>query len=476
MAAADTLRQVARAKRCSECGARFGADAAFCPFDGSALEEATWSRTGDPRTSHLIDGRYELLEPIGEGGMGTVYRVRHTTLSRCFAMKVLRRDLADDEELAARFLREARATAAIKHPYVVSISDFGELREENVTTPWFVMELLEGETLASRIRGRGPLAPPIALRIGKRIAEALAAAHEANVVHRDLKPDNVFLVADDDLRIVDFGAAKIIGESKLTRPGIVFGTPYYMAPEQASGQPIDGRADIYALGIVLYEMVTGRVPFEGDTYTGVLSKHLHETPELPRGLELGALEGIILRALEKDPRDRFASMEAFAHTLAEAETMPISESRARASRRPSKIVDALPCSMAERIEQTVERHEAAERARRLTAVLLVGLSAIVAFGIALFVAIPRSATSSPPAGSAPVSPPTVTAAVEEPSAAPPPPVAVTAPSAYEAPTRRPVVTKAASASAPSALPKPKPAPTLETAPRIEDFRDPWAPK
>jgi eukaryotic-like serine/threonine-protein kinase len=493
MGAADTLPDVAAAKRCTECGARFGADAAFCPFDGSALQKASWSRSGDPRTRRLVDGRYEVLEPIGEGGMGTVYRVRHTTLNRFFAMKVLRHDLAGDAELGARFLREARATAAIKHPYVVSISDFGELEEAGVRTPWFVMELLEGETLASRIRTRGPVAPALALRIGRRIADGLAAAHEANVIHRDLKPENVFLVgegvgksAEEEIRVVDFGAAKIIGESKMTRPGIVFGTPYYMAPEQASGQAVDARTDVYALGIVLYEMVTGRVPFDADTYMGVLTKHLYEAPPRP-GVETGALEAIILRALEKDPRDRFASMGAVAQALAEAETMPISEARARASRQRAKLAE-LPSSrtMTERIGETVERHEASERARRTIGALLIGTSAIAAFLIALFVASRREATSIPPP-SVPSITASATAAPEIPVAkATPPPEAVESAIPSERPIRpapppiprahvvAPAITT--SASPMPSVRKPQPLPTVEASPRIEDFRDPWAPK
>ena len=309
MAAADTIKEInVTVKRCAECGARFGIDAAFCPFDGTSLSTSTWDRETDPRARIIVDDRYEVLEPLGEGGMGTVYAVRHVKLDRRFAMKVLRRDLADDADLAARFLQEAKATAAIAHPSVVAITDFGTMDDGS---PYFVMELLAGETLATRIRARGPLAPAAAIGIAKRIAVALSASHAANVIHRDLKPDNVFLVgksagkgAEEDIRIVDFGAAKIVGGSKLTRPGIVFGTPYYMSPEQASGEAIDGRADVYSLGVLLFEMLTGRVPFEADTYMGVLTKHIFEAPPplvLSSGSELGELEGILMRALQKHP-------------------------------------------------------------------------------------------------------------------------------------------------------------------------------
>src|SRR5262249_9172534 len=162
-----------------------------------------------------IDGRYEVAEVLGEGGMGRVYRVRHTSLERFFAMKVLRRDLARDEDLAGRFIQEAKATASVRHPNVVQITDFGKLAEG---IPYFVMELLSGETLGDVIKAGGPVPAARAVRIIKQVAGALGAAHAAGIVHRDMKPDNVFLVggvtggvASDDVRIVDFGAAKIIG-------------------------------------------------------------------------------------------------------------------------------------------------------------------------------------------------------------------------------------------------------------------------
>jgi eukaryotic-like serine/threonine-protein kinase len=258
MAATDTIKELPHleVKRCTDCGARFGREATFCPFCGVSLSSSTWDLAPDPLVGKIVDGRYEVLEPLGEGGMGTVYKVRHVTLNRQFAMKALRRDLASDPALSQRFIHEARATAAIKHAGVVSISDFGVLDDG---IPYFVMELLVGETLSTHMRARGLLPPRETISIARRIADALAASHAANVIHRDLKPENVFLVGGTDVRVVDFGAAKVIGGSKLTRPGVVFGTPYYMSPEQAAGQPIDGRADVYSLGILMFEMLTGRL-------------------------------------------------------------------------------------------------------------------------------------------------------------------------------------------------------------------------
>lgn len=403
MVAADTVKEInIEVKRCPDCGARFGIDAAFCPFDGASLVTSTWDKAGDPRAHLRVGDRYEVLEPLGEGGMGTVYKVRHITLDRSFAMKVLRRDLATDANLAKRFLQEARTTAAIKHPAVVAITDFGEM-EDGI--PYFVMELLEGETLATRIRARGPLPPRTATRIAKQIAEGLGASHAAGVIHRDLKPDNIFLVGErvgkgpeDEIRIVDFGAAKVIGGSKLTRPGIVFGTPYYMSPEQASGQTIDARADVYSLGILLYEMVTGRVPFEADTYMGVLTKHMFQAPArpvVPAGIELGDLEAVVMRALQKDPSHRYGSMAEVIRALEQADAArPAGPSPHGLA--PKATLKLPSMSTADRIELSVNQRVAAE-ARRKRGIVAFGVFAACSafgFGGALAVFSPKMQTPS----------------------------------------------------------------------------------
>jgi serine/threonine-protein kinase len=313
-------------RRCASCEVRFSGDAAFCPFDGTKLEAvaAAADPLVDPLLGTTIDGRYEVMELLGQGGMGHVYEVRHIALDRRFAMKVLRRDLARDGELALRFIQEAKATAAIVHPNVVEITDFGRLAEG---APYFVMELLVGQTLGRVLKAGGPLPARRAVRIVQQVAAALAAAHAAGVVHRDLKPENVFLVGGaaessvrDDVRVVDFGAAKIVGSSRVTREDVVFGTPHYMSPEQASGQPVDHRADVYALGIIMYEMFTGRVPFEADTYMGVLTQHMFVQPVPPSHVSpaaraLGALEEVTMICLAKKPEERYASMEELSASL-----------------------------------------------------------------------------------------------------------------------------------------------------------------
>lgn len=333
------------ARQCAACGHRFSPDAAFCPFDGSPLVAASFDPLADPLLGVTIDGRYEPLEVIGEGGMGRVYRVRHVALERAFAMKVLRRELAVDDELAKRFVQEAKATAAIKHPNIVEITDFGMLA---ATIPYFVMELLVGQTLRSALR-HGPMPKARALPIFEQLANGLGAAHHAGVIHRDLKPDNVFLTGSGEsaqsARLVDFGASKIVGVSRMTRDGIVFGTPHYMSPEQAAGQEVDSRADIYSFGVIMYEALTGLRPFEAETYMGVLRAHMFQRPVAPTEAnrsvtDLGSLEEVILRCLAKAPEDRFATMKDVVGALerAAAESMaagPTSGTMRHGEHRPA---------------------------------------------------------------------------------------------------------------------------------------------
>ena len=318
-------------KCCPECAQRYSHDSMFCPFDGSKLEEMIWVAPTDPSVDPLlgtvVDGRYRVARVLGEGGTATVYEVMHETLARAFAMKVLRRDVAADPSLAARFIQEARATASLKHPHIVSITDFGHLPDK---TPYFVMERLVGQTLAHVCKVGGQLPMDRAVHIILNVSSAVAAAHEAGIVHRDLKPENIFLVGPidgegphgDDVRVVDFGAAKIAGASRITKTGIVFGTPHYMSPEQASGQPVDHRADVYALGVVMYELFSGHLPFEADTQMGVLTKHMFVEPSPFATVDegdavsvLGALEAVTLRAMAKKPEHRFQTMAALAAEL-----------------------------------------------------------------------------------------------------------------------------------------------------------------
>jgi tRNA A-37 threonylcarbamoyl transferase component Bud32 len=234
----------------------------------------------DPYLGTTFDHRYKIEEVIGEGGMGVVYRARHKIIAKKVAVKVLRADMARDKEILERFLQEARAASSIGNAHIVDISDFGELPDGST---YIVMEFLEGKSIAAMFEGGKRMPVQRICHIAAQIADGLAAAHGRGIIHRDLKPDNIFLVKrghqNHFVKVLDFGIAKVGGaNSKLTKTGMVFGTPYYMSPEQAAGQTIDARTDIYALGIIMYEMFTGQVPFDGDTFMGILSKHMFEAP------------------------------------------------------------------------------------------------------------------------------------------------------------------------------------------------------
>jgi serine/threonine-protein kinase len=406
--------------------------------------------------------------------MGIVYEARHRALGKRFALKALRHALAQDAEVAARFIQEARTAAAVSHPGLVEITDFGRLASGQV---YFVMELLEGGSLAALLRREGPLPAGRGLAIVRQLAHAVKAAHDASIVHRDLKPDNIHVGRGDGgtdrVKVVDFGLAKVIGSSKLTRAGVVFGTPHYMSPEQATGDAVDHRADIYALGIVMYEMFTGKVPFEDDSYMGVLTKHLYMTPVPPSSLRpdlesLGAIEHVILRCLQKRPEARYDGLAAL---LAELdERVPPVSSPLRATPLPS--VEARPPSR----EPAAAPHR---RVRKLGPLLGVGVAfALGAFALLLSRprgAQPESAPRVTPAltASAPrsvvseLAPAAVPSVVSEPSDAPRAEMTGAAPSA---PARKP----AAPAPAPTRDRSSKKTPSLKSGVRSPGIVDPWA--
>ena len=271
-----------------------------------------------------IDNRYQVESVLGEGGMGVVYQCRHTIIGKRVALKLLRADLARDPEVTERFLNEARAASSIGNAHIIDISDFGHFEDGST---YLVMELLSGKTLSALLEAQQPLALPQLLHIALQLADGLSAAHEANIVHRDLKPENVFLITrggeKDFVKILDFGIAKVSTAStgRLTRAGTVFGTPHYMSPEQASGAPVDHRGDIYALGVILHEMATGRVPFDAEDFMGILSQHMYKPPvpmrnfaptaEIPAGLE-----AIVLKCMSKRPEMRYQTMQELAADLA----------------------------------------------------------------------------------------------------------------------------------------------------------------
>jgi len=262
-----------------------------------------------------IDGRYFVEKQLGEGGMGVVYQCRHTIIDKRVAIKVLRPDLARNEEVTERFLNEARSASSIGNPHIIDISDFGRLPDG---TAYFVMEFLTGTSLADVVDSGEELEPGRVGHIALQLCEGLAAAHSAGIIHRDLKPDNIFLVDQgsrkDFVKILDFGIAKATRvAARLTQAGQVFGTPHYMSPEQASGADVDLRSDIYAVGVILYELATGQLPFDADNFMAILTQHMYKEPPPPSVVDgspelLPGFEDVILKCMAKAPLDRYQSL------------------------------------------------------------------------------------------------------------------------------------------------------------------------
>ncbi len=282
----------------------------------------------------LVSGRYRVLSVLGTGGMGRVYLAEHVAIQKRVALKVLHPHYSQKRDIVERFQQEAISASRIKHPGVLEVFDFGELPDGSA---YIAMELLEGRDLGVTLEKFGPLRAELALEVLLQVCRALDAAHAAGVVHRDLKPDNVFLQGVDDghpvVKIVDFGIARLretdeaaapesegTSRRRLTKTGMIFGTPEYMAPEQAQGKECDARSDIYATGVILFELLTGAVPFTGKSFLEVLNRHvLFAVPRLsevsPDLVVSNELEEVMRRALAKDPAARFGSMRELAEAL-----------------------------------------------------------------------------------------------------------------------------------------------------------------
>jgi serine/threonine protein kinase len=299
----------------------------------------------DDRSGDVIEGRYQLLRQLGKGGMGTVYIARHTLLPKTFAVKLLNARYAKRPDIAERFLQEAHAVSLINHDNVVGVIDFG--RESN-EAPFLVMEHLRGESLAAMCKREAPLAWPRVAHIMSQLCRALQAAHAVGVVHRDVKPDNILRVTRHDdadfIKVLDFGLAKlqVSGGVRLTATGMVLGTPDYMSPEQARGLPSDHRTDIYAAGIMMYELLCARVPFSATTFAAMRQKHLLEPPQPPSNWEpwiTEEIDAIVLCALAKDPAHRFDSM---AEMGAAIEAVGTGQSVVRLRERPTLPLQVSP--------------------------------------------------------------------------------------------------------------------------------------
>jgi tRNA A-37 threonylcarbamoyl transferase component Bud32 len=308
---------------CPTCTADTGTSAQFCPACGTILPRVTGN--GDPLVGKVVARKYSVEQCIGEGGMGKVYRARQLVLDKPVVLKVLHQELLSDARTVARFQREARAASRLNHPNSINILDFGVAEDGEL---FIAMEYVDGHDLHHLLTNEWPLPEPRIIRIVSQVLSALADAHSVGVIHRDLKPENVMVEPrrggeSDVVKVLDFGIAKIVDTAEagpaLTRAGFVCGTPEYMSPEQAKGAPLDARSDLYSVGVLLFQLVTRRLPFDADTAVGFATKHLTEPPPPPSRFRPGGcspeMEQLILRALSKDPADRPQTAEDFLESL-----------------------------------------------------------------------------------------------------------------------------------------------------------------
>ena len=311
---------------CPKCNAVNPGETSFCSKCGTAIGVSSNGDKTDPFIGTFVGERFLVKRQLGEGGMGVVYEAEQTAMDRKVALKVLHPHLNDDE-LYVRFQREAAASSKLEHPNIITVYDFG--RTENASL-YIAMEFIDGKSLDDEIKQNGPLEYKRACRIGSQICSALRNAHDKNIIHRDMKPENVMLCRRGDetdfVKVLDFGIAKMMDEGgtdqqkALTKTGMVFGTPQYMSPEQVRGEKLDWRSDIYSVGIIVYEMLTGSLPFTADTPMGLLTKHLVDTPPAfatvnPNVAVPPELEALVMAALSKDAAARPQSMREFGQAL-----------------------------------------------------------------------------------------------------------------------------------------------------------------
>ncbi len=445
---------------CVDCDARQIDFVATCGSCGGTvvslheLEDADY----DPLIGRKLGGRFTVVARLGAGSMGAVYRARQDGMAREVALKVLKPERAFDAGSKARFEREARATSALTSPHTVTVYDFGE----DETTPqgpllYLAMERLHGESLGSRLKHVGRIPPAQAVKIAQQALRSLAEAHDKGVVHRDLKPDNIFLHnvptphgTEEIVKVLDFGIAKIVQpdlkvDSLETQAGTVFGTPRYMSPEQAQSKPLDGRSDLYTIGLILFQMVTGRHCFPDEDAVVVMARHIQSLPPRPREVAPDAgisrkLEAIILRALAKDPKRRPQTALELHDELAAALLDPIEPVVQESAVVPA----AAPSSIGPVSDPSLQVAAVAEPQRR-SGVRIVAIGALFAIvllgavGVGIGLAQRRSAppvVEEPPAASpAPEPQPTFTGAAKtEPAPTP---------SVEPVPTAKPTATAAA---------------------------------
>ncbi len=292
-------------------------------FDPPASGSFPQAPAAPSLVGEVIDGRYRIFKKLGEGGMGEVYAAEHVHIDKKFALKLLKAEIVTNAEAVKRFQQEARSSSSIKHRNIIAVEDFGRLPDGRI---YMCMELLGGSALNDMIQQ--PMAVDRLLNLLIQSGHGLAAAHAKGIVHRDMKPENIYVTQDasgDVPKLLDFGIAKVAGndgQNNLTRTGTIFGTPFYMAPEQALGNPVDARTDIYAMGVIMYECFAGTLPFQGESFMGLLTQHITTEPEpvaqraarAGRPLPMGLAE-IITRCMQKDPKQRYQTMDELVNAL-----------------------------------------------------------------------------------------------------------------------------------------------------------------
>jgi hypothetical protein len=306
---------------CPNCAHTLQPGSRICPVCGTSLLSRPSRR--DSSIGKVVAGRFLIEDMVGQGGMGKVYKARHLSLDRPVCLKLLKAALLEDPTLVGRFEREAKAASRLNHPNVIQVIDFGRTEDGGL---FIAMEFVHGKDLRTILRDEWPLDEARLCNIIAQVLSALGEAHAHHVIHRDLKPENIMVEPrrgePDFVKVLDFGIAKILDSDMplLTRADVVCGTPQYMAPEQATGSSLDNRCDLYAVGVILYQLATGHLPFDGPNSMDVLNKHVNDLPIPPRERTPNApiseaLENLILQSLEKDPRDRPQTAEEFRQML-----------------------------------------------------------------------------------------------------------------------------------------------------------------
>ncbi len=351
-------------------------------------------------TPQVLGERYEIGEVLGRGGMAEVHHGRDLRLGREVAVKVLRNDLARDPSFQVRFRREAQASASLNHPAIVAVYDTGEDRTALGATPYIVMEYVEGETLRDVLRREGHLPPERAMTLAADICGALDFSHRNGIVHRDVKPGNVMITPQGTVKVMDFGIARAVSDSAatMTSTAAVIGTAQYLSPEQARGESVDARSDVYSLGCMLYELVTGAPPFTGDSPVAVAYQHVREDPRLPSSINPGIpadLDAIVLKAMSKNPANRYQSAADMRNDLLRSlagqrvEATPV-----MGDAEKTAIIGAAPAGYGGYDEWDDEEEQARRRKRR-TIIAVVSVLAVLLLGGAIAAALSMGGNDDP---------------------------------------------------------------------------------